>query len=227
MKEFEVELQYTSGILGYPARTEDGNDGADVALPGDAADQLIGPGHNANHTTTRAMVSEQLSAAGVVEELMIHRTDEDRAGGGYSTEYKKIEAPSTGSVEEDTDLAIVDQKQVHAADPNEGLSYIVRAEQVGTTKRFALLPHVRRRVPTVGEDGPEASQYHQSLLNSVPGAGEAAKSRSVFMWRQLLSECGLRQARSRQFWVLVALLVSTAASLYLFLPPSPFGDSHP
>lgn len=212
MKEFEVELQYTSGILGYPARAQDENDDTVAAIDNSSVDLPQGTGYDANQAPNRAFISGQLSASDVAEELKITHASEDRPG--YSTEYKKIKAPSTGSIEDDPDLATVDQEQFHAANPDEGLSYIVRTEQIGTTKRFALLPHIRRRIPTVGEDGSEASLYHQSLLNPVPGAGEAAKSRSVFIWRQLLSECGLRQARSRQFWVLMALLVSSTATMF-------------
>jgi len=228
-KEFEVELQYTSGILGYPERSEDkdeaeksnagaGGDDDDDDDDGEEENDNIGNtgrassfigeniyadphGRDAKTAQERAhdRLSKTLESAHIRESGRRKSTLAERLG---STEIGDIDLIG-GKHEEET--AVKDEIQFQSSNEESGLSYVIRPD-FSNGKRFVLRPGIRKAKLRLTENEKRA-EYKQTLRTTVPGAAGPDKPKLTFMKRQFFSELGIREARTREFWIFVAMLV--------------------
>lgn len=221
-KEFEVELQYTSGILGYPERTEDkdaaeksededddeqegandnvGNNGRASSLTGENV-YADPDGRDVKTNSERAhdRLSKTLESAHIRESGRRKSMLAERLG---SAEMGDIDLIG-GKLEEET--AVKDEIQFQSSNEESGLSYVIRPD-FSNGKRFVLRPGIRRAKLNLTENEKRA-EYKQTLRTTVAGAAGPDKSRLAYLTRQFFAELGIREARTREFWIFVGLLV--------------------
>eukprot|EP00729_Bicosta_minor_P010846 gene10846-23864_t len=108
-----------------------------------------------------------------------------------------------GKLEEET--AVKDEIQFQSSNEESGLSYVIRPD-FSNGKRFVLRPGIRRAKLNLTENEKRA-EYKQTLRTTVAGAAGPDKSRLAYLTRQFFAELGIREARTREFWIFVGLLV--------------------
>lgn len=207
-KEFEVELQYTSGILGYPERNEDkektetssagddeddandnneegesdnvGNNGRTSSFTGENA--YADPhGRDRKTADERAhdRLSKTLESAHIRESGRRKSTLAERLGSAEMGDLSLI----GGKHEEET--AVKDEIQFQSANEESGLSYVIRPD-FSNGKRFVLRPGIRKAKLKLTEDEKRA-EYKQTLRTTVPGAAGPDKSRLTYLKRQFFA----------------------------------------
>jgi len=228
-KEFEVELQYTSGILGYPER---GNDDDDTMLDADKDNKNKGAGEASTFDGSASPSPSSTREAGTgssAESALLAATGTiaaaaQRAEEGdvlTSSEKRRRESAivvssmdgtgnsdavnEAGEVHGDGVSTLANEIRFSSSNEESGLSYIIRLDK-SDQKRFTLRPGLRQRKKALTEQEIR-DQYTQSLLTGSDDTEKGGKtSRTNFITRQFLAELGTQQCTTKQYWVLMGLL---------------------
>ena len=220
-KEFEVELQYTSGILGYPEREHDEQD--DTMLDADKDKDEAGtfdgsastPSGGNNNKATSAE-SALLAATGTIAAAA--QRAEDGGGGDVLTASEKKRRQSAivvssmdgegntdavneaGEVRGEGANTLANEIRFSSANEDSGLSYIIRLDK-SDQKRFTLRPGLRQRKKALTEQEIR-DQYAEGSGKTNPGAW-------VVLWgwlawlhaRPIPRGCGVRAGkRTKSRW---------------------------
>jgi len=207
-KEFEVELQHTSGLLGYPSRPEDNEQSfgsQDEAKPplskaGPSSSSMVVGGRDGGITTSKSSLTRQISTQSV-------QSNRSYGGGGTMNQVGSRRASlTTGapSMDPNTDVPLDRDEPVAP-----GLSYIMRADRADTYHRrtFAMLPETAQKQLAVQTREQKLADHTMSVVPKIRNEIlHPEKQRMLFARRQLVAELGIRQTRTQEFWIFILAL---------------------
>eukprot|EP00042_Codosiga_hollandica_P055187 m.766769 g.766769 ORF g.766769 m.766769 type:complete len:1289 (-) comp59065_c0_seq41:1665-5531(-) len=206
-KEYEVELQYTSGLLGFPERSADPDDAEDMRneaalvarsfddeLPSpDSSVQRPIPGINAQirrRMSSRLSQSRLRRLSSARPQTSLNQSDDDDS--------------DHNSEEEDE----VESRRVEEAP---GLSYTIRTNKIDEYQKrlYRLRPKSTlglQRKPRTKQE--ELDQHSTSVVPVyLDRVRQRGHEKVEYMLSQLVSELGLAQVRTREFWANVFMLI--------------------
>lgn len=211
-REFEVELQFTSGILGYPEREMDADEEetqlGDVESRGSAGSgaALVGSTSNSNSNSNSSDAAARRRSMRPLTGInsRVRRRLQTR----QSTRAGTAAGRSDGFGDDDSDIGDETnpaETEPASGDLGDGLSYTIRPDPSDKyfQKVFIMQPKersMRRQRAILNRE--ERLQQHTFSVQDVFFVEERrpAREKLAYVGRQLMSELGLSQARSKEFW---------------------------
>ncbi|KAK7091940.1 uncharacterized protein [Littorina saxatilis] len=234
-KEYEVELQFTSGLTGHPDRVktgwEDNRDGEDP-VPGSASDLSSEPG------LSQALSQVSLTSAGDSGHVSHRSTrsaksiDSKRGKFAGTTILSRVinrdkrKLKFDESSDEEEEETHVDPQDIYAMrkerdfKPVPGMDgmfykkYLNNPADAYYKRMFTMLPRTSLLAPEKKHRKlthlEELEQHSFSVQPPFSGKGRLAqkgREKLNYMARQFLAEVGLSQWRSREFWGMMLMLL--------------------
>ncbi|KAK7489378.1 hypothetical protein BaRGS_00019322 [Batillaria attramentaria] len=223
-KEYEVELQFTSGLTSHPDRLktgwEENRDGEDP-VPGSSSDVSSPFASQAvsQVSLTSAGDSGHVSQRSVGRALSADSTKKGKLSGGTTILSRVINRDTRrlkfddSSDEEDTSTT-ADPQDIYAIRRERDFKPVPGMEGMYYKRMFTMLPRTRLLAPEKKQRKlthvEELEQHTLSVQPPFTGMGRLAhkgREKLNYVARMFLAEMGLSQWRSREFWGMMLMLL--------------------
>ncbi|VDI72896.1 Hypothetical predicted protein [Mytilus galloprovincialis] len=227
-KEHEVELHFTSGLIGYPDRVrsaEEYRDG-EKPLPGSISTMASDDGSSTSLSPTDSGTIEVRSEATTSK---VKLADKNKSKEAQATTYgsrilhkdKKLNmAIGDSSDESDDELADLAIRKEEDFNPVKGMpgmyykQYNSKPVDLYHKKLYSMLPKTPLLAPNMKKKKlthvEELEEHSFAVQPAFAGKGRLARSsheKLQYVGRQFLAELGLSQWRSREFWGMLLMFI--------------------
>lgn len=227
-KEFEVELHFTSSMVGYPDRVrsaEEYRDG-EKPLPGSTSTMDSDEGSSASLSPTDSGTVEIRSEATASKVKLAHKDKKQEAqattyGSRIINKDKKLKMAIGESSDESDDelaeLAIRKEEDFKAVKGMPGMyykQYQGKPVDIYHKKLYSMLPKTPLLAPNIKKKKlthvEKLEEHSFAVQPPFVGKGRLARSnheKLQYVGRQFLAELGLSQWRSREFWGMLLMFI--------------------
>lgn len=234
-KEYEVELQFTSGLVSHPDRLktgwEDNRDGEDP-VPGSSSD--LSSDHGPSQGVSQVSLTSTADSGRVSQRSSRSTKSVDTKKGWFSgttilsrvINHDQRKLKFDESSDEDDDATSTDPKDIYAIRKEKDFKgvpgmdgmfykkYVSNPADAYYKRMFTMLPRTRLLAPEKKQRQlthlEQLEQHSFCVQPPFTGKGRLAqkgRERLNYIARQFLAELGLSQWRSREFWGMMLMLL--------------------